>query len=303
MDHLLLKIRLLLLSWFHLHPSPPGPISLLNLYSLSSEIRMLSGYWQEIIDNSHGAAYKAIFQDGSVAMVKEIRDFDEEEEAFYKEVLLLGCLHHRHIVSLCGFSTGRKRFLVFENIENGTLKDRLNDPLKTPLNWRTRLHIVIGVAAALEYLYFFCNPPMYHVSVSSSTILLDENYNAKLCNIGILGSRPNNVTLPQSSCTKECDGQECGNVIFQLGLLILELITGQSSEDGGAELIQWVQEYRFSKTVHKVLDPDLGDNYDSRELKGLLAVARLCTKSVDKPTAFTPQVFRYLQKKIGIAVA
>lgn len=31
-----------------------------------------------------------------------------------------------------------------------------------------------------EYLYFFCNPPMYHVSVSSSTILLDENYNAKV---------------------------------------------------------------------------------------------------------------------------
>ncbi|KAI8525880.1 hypothetical protein RHMOL_Rhmol13G0265300 [Rhododendron molle] len=452
MDHLLLKIRLLLLSWFHLHPSPPGPISLLTVYSLCElslpsvalkssfsfslnledfsifeqyplriasssrssgisivyvgtgikyqkplemsgmlkqaklgcgflrdwnynwknviffffvlpvdrlscdseemkimvlqilcticfarrfsyrDIKKATDGFRRIIDNSHGAAYKAIFQDGSVAMVKEIRDFDEEEEAFYKEVLLLGCLHHRHIVSLCGFSTGRKRFLVFENIENGTLKDHLNDPLKTPLNWRTRLHIVIGVAAALEYLYFFCNPPMYHVSVSSSTILLDENYNAKLCNIGILGSRPNNVTLPQSSCTKgkllrsllchyfcvsskfnlhvslssaaaECDGQECGNVIFQLGLLILELITGQSSEDGGAELIQWVQEYRFSKTVHKVLDPDLGDNYDSRELKGLLAVARLCTKSVDKPTAFTPQVFRYLQKKIGIAVA
>ncbi|XP_058196191.1 probable receptor-like protein kinase At1g49730 isoform X1 [Rhododendron vialii] len=300
MDHLLLKIRLLLLSWFHLHPSPPGTICFARHFSYR-DIKKATDGFRRIIDNSHGATYKAKFQDGSVAMVKEIRDFDEE--AFYKEVLLLGCLHHRHIVSLCGFSTGRKRFLVFENIENGTLKDHLNDPLKTPLNWRTRLHIVIGVAAALEYLYFFCNPPMYHVSVSSSTILLDENYNAKLCNIGILGSRPNNVTLPQSSCTKECDDQECGNVIFQLGLLILELITGQSSEDGGAELIQWVQEYRFSKTVHKVLDPDLGDNYDSRELKGLLAVARLCTKSVDKPTAFTPQVFRYLQKKIGIAVA
>ncbi|XP_028112402.1 probable receptor-like protein kinase At1g49730 isoform X5 [Camellia sinensis] len=41
------------------------------------------------------------------------------------------------------------RFLVFEDIENGTLKAHLNDPLKTPLNWRTRLQIVIGVAAAL----------------------------------------------------------------------------------------------------------------------------------------------------------
>ncbi|XP_028090012.1 kinesin-like protein KIN-5C isoform X5 [Camellia sinensis] len=29
------------------------------------------------------------------------------------------------------------------------MKAHLNDPLKTPLNWRTRLQIVIGVAAAL----------------------------------------------------------------------------------------------------------------------------------------------------------
>ncbi|KAI8015047.1 hypothetical protein LOK49_LG05G00042 [Camellia lanceoleosa] len=43
----------------------------------------------------------------------------------------------------------RFRFLVFEDIENGTLKAHLNDRLQTPLNWRTRLHIVIGVAAAL----------------------------------------------------------------------------------------------------------------------------------------------------------
>ncbi|XP_028090005.1 kinesin-like protein KIN-5C isoform X2 [Camellia sinensis] len=42
-------------------------------------------------------------------------------------------------------------FLVFEDIENGIMKAHLNDPLKTPLNWRTRLQIVIGVAAALVF--------------------------------------------------------------------------------------------------------------------------------------------------------
>lgn len=63
--------------------------------------------------------------------------------------------------------------LVFDNVENGSLKDHLNgicqlklflciglinfglngilfaDPLRTPLNWRTRLQIANGVAAAL----------------------------------------------------------------------------------------------------------------------------------------------------------
>ncbi|CAL5425564.1 unnamed protein product [Camellia sinensis] len=286
--------------------SPPPPISsrcnvsFVRRFSYNDIKRATDGFRWIIDNSSHGAVYKAKFEDGRVALVKEIRDFDEAKDAFYREVQLLGRLHHRHIVSLSGFSTGHKRFLVFEDIENGTLKAHLNDPLKTPLNWRTRLQIVIGVAAALEYLHFFCDPPMYHVSVSSSTIMLDENFNAKLCNIGRLSSHGNDITLPQSSPSKEYRGQVCGNIIFQLGLLILELITGQSSEEGGVDLIQWVEEFRFSRSIHKMLDPDLGNNYDSSELKGLLAVARLCIKSLDKPTLFTPQVFRYLQKKLGI---
>ncbi|GFZ20277.1 hypothetical protein Acr_28g0009820 [Actinidia rufa] len=142
-----------------------------------------------------------------------------------------------------------------------------------------------------EYLHFFCDPPMFHVSVSSSTILLDENFNAKLCDIGILCSHGSHITLPESLGSTECSGPVCGNIIFQLGLLILELVTGQCSEEGGGDIIQWVQESHYSRSIHKMLDPDLGNNFDSRELKALLAVARLCIKSVDKPPLFTPQVF------------
>ncbi|CAL5439249.1 unnamed protein product [Camellia sinensis] len=65
-----------------------------------------------------------------------------------------------YMISAVGFDMAG--FLVFEDIENGTLKAHLNDPLKTPLNWRTRLQIVIGVAAALRVLclkLLIVNPP------------------------------------------------------------------------------------------------------------------------------------------------
>ncbi|XP_052193688.1 probable receptor-like protein kinase At1g49730 [Diospyros lotus] len=300
MDPLLLKIKLLLLAWLHLRRSRPVTISFVKRFKYNDIKRATDGFRRIIENSSNGAAYKAQFQDGAAALVKEIKDFDEEKDAFYREIKLLGSLHHRHIVSLSGFSEGRKRFLVFESIENGSLKEHLNDPLKTPLNWRTRLQIINGVAAALEYLHFFCDPPMYHVSISSSTIMLDDKFSAKLWDVGLLNARGNTITMPVSSCLK---GQTSTNIVFQLGLLILELITGQSSEDGGADLIQWIQESkpRFSRSIHNMLDPDLGDNYNSRELKGLLAVARMCIRSADKPTVFTPQVFRYLQKNVGIA--
>lgn len=293
------KMKLLLLAWLHSR-SHPRPFSFLKQFSYK-DIKRATDSFHRIIDNSsHGAAYKAKFQSGTIALVKEVRVFNEEDDAFYREVQLLGRLHHRHIVALSGFSEGRKRFLVFENIENGSLKEHLNDPLKTPLNWRTRLKIAIGVAAALEYLLFFCDPPVYHISISSSTIMLDENFTAKLSDVGFFGSGGNQVTLPHTSCSKDYAGQVCGNTVFQLGLLILELITGQSSGEGGVDLIKWVQEFSFPKSIHNMIDPDLGNNYDSRELKGLLAVARLCVKSVDKPTIFVSQIFWYLQKKVGI---
>ena len=95
-------------------------------------------------------------------------------------------------------------------------------------------------------------------------------------------------------------GQECGNIIYQLGVLILELVTGQSSEKGDADLIQWIQEARFRNSMHNMIDPDLGDTYDSKELKSLLALAKLCIGSGDKPKFSVLQVFRYFQKKVDI---
>lgn len=94
--------------------------------------------------------------------------------------------------------------------------------------------------------------------------------------------------------------QHCSSIIFQLGMLILELITGQSSEEGGEDLIEWIQESCLSSSVDRMIDPDLGNNYDSRELKKLLAVARLCIKTKDNPTFSIPQISRYLQKKVDV---
>ncbi|KAK3036574.1 hypothetical protein RJ639_031191, partial [Escallonia herrerae] len=382
----ILRIRLVLLAWLHLR-SPPVRVSFLRSFSYKDIKRATDGFRRIVDNSSHGTAYKAKLQNGNWGLVKEVDASDDQDDAFYRELQLLGRLHHRHIVALRGFSIGHKRFLVFENIENGSLKEHLNDPLKSPLNWRTRLQIAIDVAAALvsleiacflmskifpkkhfmgpsqviliwvilgtfrspsgsvpwtyvscksvgsnsaplsnlnwptdeqglyavtsdesayfqiiimqEYLHFFCEPPVYHVSINSSTIMLDENFTAKLSDVGLLSSGGNFVTSPHISCSKECMGQACGNIIFQLGLLILELITGQSSAEGGADLIKWVQKSCFRRSIHNMIDPDLGNNYDSQELRGLLAVARLFLKSVDKPTHFAPQIFRYLQKKSG----
>lgn len=98
----------------------------------------------------------------------------------------------------------------------------------------------------------------------------------------------------------DCMVQKSCNIIFQLGLLILELVTGQSSEMEGSDLTKWIQESGFYSSIDKMIDPDIGNNYDSTELKSLLAVAKLCIKSRDKPSFTIPQLFRYLHMKTDI---
>ncbi|GAV88167.1 Pkinase_Tyr domain-containing protein, partial [Cephalotus follicularis] len=277
-----------------------GPVLFVSRFSYKDIKRATDGFHRTIYSNSYGAAYKARFEDGGTALVKEIRALKQENVAFYREVQLLGRLHHRHLLALRGFSAGHKRLLIFDNIENGSLKEHLNDPLRTPLDWKTRLQIAIGVAAALEYLLLFSNPPIYNVSVTSSNIMLDENFTAKLSDVGLGSSVGSSDRMHNASCSEDCVEHESSNIIFQLGVLILELVTGQSSDQEAGDIIQWISESHFSKSIHKMIDPDLGNDYDSRELKSLLAVARLCIKSGDKPPFSIPQLFRYLRKKVDI---
>ncbi|XP_004487442.1 probable receptor-like protein kinase At1g49730 [Cicer arietinum] len=297
MDPLIRKLRRHLLRW--LHRSRSGSVLFVRRISYKEVRKATDGFQRIVFSNSEISAYAANFgeSDGGVCLVKEVKDFDRgNDDNFHRQVQFLGRLHHRHLLSLKGFSLKHnhksKRLLIFDNIENGSLKEHLNDPLKTPLNWRTRLQIANGVVAALEYLFLFSEPPVTHVSISSGNIMLDENFTAKLSDFGL--------QTGGKSVTQDCTGQESCKIIFQLGVLILELVTGQSSEMEGSDLIEWIQESRFFSSIDKMLDPDLGNSFDCTELKSLLAVAKLCIKSWDKPSYTVPQLFRYLQKKINI---
>ncbi|GAB2285622.1 hypothetical protein Dimus_020064 [Dionaea muscipula] len=292
---------LLLLGCLRRRRHLPRPIPLLKQFSYKDLKRATDGFRRIVASHSPVVTYEAKLEDGSVALVKEIRVAEQGQDAFFREVQLLGCLHHRHLVSLRGYSSGRQSFLVFESTSYGSLKEHLNDPLKTPLNWKTRLRIAIAVAAALEYLEFFCDPPVYHVSISSSSILLDDKFCAKLSDISLVDSAMHHVESPNSSCSKECKDWANQKLIPQFGALILELITGQSSEKGSPEVIRWVQESDLGISMHKMIDPDLGNSYDAKVLGSLLALARLCIKTdAHKPAFSISHISWYLQQKAGI---
>ncbi|KAJ8763429.1 hypothetical protein K2173_002312 [Erythroxylum novogranatense] len=159
-----------------------GPASMFRKFSYK-EIRKATDNFNTIIgQGGFGTVYKAQLTDGSVVAAKRMNKVSEQgEDEFCKEIELLARLHHRHLVSLRGFCIERhERFLIYEYMANGSLKDHLHSSGKSPLSWQMRIQIAIDVANALEYLHFYCDPPLCHRDIKSSNILLDENYVAKI---------------------------------------------------------------------------------------------------------------------------
>ena len=76
------------------------------------DLKKATDRFKRIQDSSiNGTTYRAKFHNGHIAVVKEIRMFDNlDDDAFCRKVQLLSRLHHRHIASLSGYSAGNKRF-------------------------------------------------------------------------------------------------------------------------------------------------------------------------------------------------
>ncbi|KAJ6671216.1 hypothetical protein OIU85_015022 [Salix viminalis] len=163
-----------------------GPASMLRKFSYKETMKATDNFNTIIGQGGFGTVFKAEFSGGLVAAVKRMNKVSEQaEEEFCREIELLARLHHRHLVALRGFCIKKnERFLMYEYMANGSLKDHLHSP-GSPLSWQTRMQIAIDVANALEYLHFYCDPPLCHRDIKSSNILLDENFVAKVADFGL----------------------------------------------------------------------------------------------------------------------
>ncbi|XP_076900549.1 putative serine/threonine-protein kinase PBL9 [Bidens hawaiensis] len=102
------------------------------------------------------------------------------------EIYYLGQLNHQNIVKLIGYChlTVRCRIHVYEFMPKGSLQSLLfrRGVDYEPLSWNRRLNIAVGVAKGLAYLDTTKANIRDHV-LTSSMILTDSNYNAKLSNL------------------------------------------------------------------------------------------------------------------------
>lgn len=90
---------------------------------------------------------------GEVMVMKELIRCDEEtQKDFLKEVKVMRCLEHPHVLKFIGVLYKDKRLnLITEYIEGGTLKDFIRDT--DPFPWEQRVSFAKSIASGMAYLH------------------------------------------------------------------------------------------------------------------------------------------------------
>ncbi|KAG2388364.1 hypothetical protein C9374_000528 [Naegleria lovaniensis] len=128
-------------------------------------------------------------------------DAEEMDEEFEKEVSLLSSLKHPNIVTFYGICiTSDSKYMITEYLPRGSLDKALFKSKQgvEPLTFSKKISILIGAAKGIEYIHGL-SPAVIHRDLKPGNILLDDNFESKICDFGI--SRTVAVTTMQSAIT------------------------------------------------------------------------------------------------------
>ncbi|KAL3515287.1 hypothetical protein ACH5RR_022189 [Cinchona calisaya] len=287
-----------------------GPPCTFRKFSYKETKKATNNFSTKIGEGGFGTVYKAEFEGGLVAAVKRMNKISEQaEDEFSREIELVARLHHRHLVALRGFCIEKQeRCIIYEYMANGSLKDHLHCPGRTPLSWRTRIQIAIDVANALEYLHFYCDPPLCHRDIKSSNILLDENFVAKVADFGLAhASKDGSIFFePVNTDIKGTPGymdpeyvvsQELTEKsdVYSYGVVLLELLTARRAIQDNKNLVEWSRVCMASESmITELVDPSIGDAFDFDQLRTVVAIVRWCTQREGRARPSIKQVLRLL---------
>ncbi|XP_073259869.1 uncharacterized protein [Populus alba] len=194
----------------------------------------------------YGIVYRATLPAGQEVAVKKLHPSREDKlmdlKTFRNEIRMLIDIRHRNIVKLYGFcSLIEHSFLVYEFIERGSLKMNLSSEEQAmDLDWNKRLNVVKGVANALSYMHHHCSPPIIHRDISSSNVLLDLEYEARVSDFGtarlLMPDSTNwtsfagtfGYTAPELAYTMRVN-EKCD--VYSFGVVTMEVIMGMHPGD------------------------------------------------------------------------
>ncbi|KAL5707266.1 hypothetical protein ACHQM5_025334 [Ranunculus cassubicifolius] len=157
----------------------------------------------------------------------------------------------------------------------------------TPIDWPTRMNIIIGVTRGLCYIH--TNENLVHGNLTGGNILLDEQTNPRISDYGIsqLMNTTGGSNVAATAASLGYRAPELSKLkkpntktdMYSLGVIMLELLTGKSPSEptNGMDLPQWVASVVAEEYTNDVYDLELmRDATTGDELLNTLKLALHC---------------------------
>ncbi|KAF7828807.1 LysM domain receptor-like kinase 4 [Senna tora] len=250
-----------------------------------------------------GSVYRGVIN-GDLAAIKR-KDGDVS-----KEIEILNKVNHSNVIRLSGVSFNEGHwYLVYEYAANGPLSDWIffnNNVDGKFLTWAQRIQIALDVATGLDYLHSFTSPPHIHKDLKSENILLDNDFRAKITNLGLARSvKTEDDQFPMTRHIVGIRGYmapeylENGIIstkldVYAFGVLMLEILSGKEVAaivEGDKTNLSDVLSSGEEK-VGDFMDPSLKGNYP---LQLAVFVVRMIDNCIKTDPASRPAMHEIVQ--------
>ncbi|KAI4320596.1 hypothetical protein MLD38_034058 [Melastoma candidum] len=265
-------------------------------------------------EGSYGFVYKGQLKDGQLIAAKVRKEASTQGfNEFNSEIHVLSFARHKNIVMLLGFCCKENlNVLVYEFICNKSLEWHLFDETATTLDWHQRYSIAIGTAKGLRFLHEECRGgPIIHRDMRPSNILLTHDFVPMLGDFGLAkwktNDDPEQTRILGTLGYLAPEYAENGTVsirtdVYAFGIVLLQLISGRKIEDSRKEerpqsLREWAGPLIDGMELHELIDPRIGECYDTYELYLMAKAANLCVKRNPGSRPSMGEVVRILEGK------
>nr|XP_010905327.1 mitogen-activated protein kinase kinase kinase 5 isoform X1 [Elaeis guineensis] len=295
--------------------------SVCRLFSYKELVNATSNFSPEKLIGKGGCSrvYEGCLSDGKEVAVKILKPSEDALRDFVSEIEIVTTLHHKNIISLIGFCLeNNSLILVSHYLSRGSLDEILHGEKenKHVLSWSTRYKVALGVAEALDYLHGGSGAEtVIHRDVKSSNILLSEDFEPQLSDFGLAKWASTSTSTSTSNPTSGVVAGTFGYLapeyfmygkvnekidVYAFGVMLLELLSGRKPistgyPKGQESLVMWAKPILQGGEVQQLVDPCLGNEYDSNQMERVTLAASLCIRRAHQSRPRIAPVLKLLQ--------